>query len=106
VLDLRAIIRNASEEAFERDDLGVDAHQPEDFGVWLHRKSERDEEAIERLDALFQDRSIKREVEQAKIRHNMTPDAPRRSVESPAIRGTVRKIWSADLGDRLRAAFG
>jgi hypothetical protein len=25
---------------------------------------------------------------------------------SPAIRGTVRKIWSADLGDRLRAAFG
>jgi hypothetical protein len=37
----------------------VAAHQPEDFGVWLHRRNERDQAVFERLEALFKQRGAR-----------------------------------------------
>jgi hypothetical protein len=45
----------------------VEAHKPEDFGVWLHRKTERDEATLERLGALFQDRRVNIEREAQRV---------------------------------------
>lgn len=40
------------------------------------------------------------------VKWSRTVDSSEGLRASPTIRGTVRKIWSADLGDRLRTAFG
>ena len=34
----------------------VRAYQPEDFGAWLHRKAERNQPTLERLEALYKQR--------------------------------------------------
>jgi hypothetical protein len=45
----------------------VNAHVPEDFGAWLQRKAQRDEATLERLGALFQDRSANIEREAQRV---------------------------------------
>jgi hypothetical protein len=40
----------------------VREHQPEDFGVWLHRRNEHQEAALGRLEALFKQRQTVRQV--------------------------------------------
>jgi hypothetical protein len=51
----------------------VEAHQPEDFGVWLHRKAERDEIALERLEALLKERAPQRREQSLPPRQTVAP---------------------------------
>ncbi len=58
----------------------VEAHQPEDFGVWLHHKAERDEIVLERLEALFTEREPQRREQSLPPRPTV---APKVGVPSP-----------------------
>jgi hypothetical protein len=66
----------------------VAAHQPEDFGVWLHRRNERDEAVLERLQALFKQRGAREQDAQL---HEMAQkpahmQSPNRSVANAQYR--------------------
>jgi hypothetical protein len=68
----------------------VRAHEPEDFGAWLHRRNERDQAILEQLEALFKQRDG-RKVDRQRQVENKAPvpahmQSGNRSVANPQYR--------------------
>jgi hypothetical protein len=68
----------------------VRAHEPEDFGAWLHRRNDRDQASLERLEALVKRRDA-RKVDRERQLENKAPlpahmQSANRSVANPQYR--------------------
>jgi hypothetical protein len=73
----------------------VTAHEPEDFGVWLHRKAERDEVALERLEEMFKARATHEQQPAQSLPPKQTI-APKVSVPSPADIAVIKRQQERD----------
>ncbi len=69
----------------------VRAHQPEDFGAWLHSRKDAEEETLDRLNALYKQRTdraetLKREAERSQTQSRSADRAPEPPKKSRARR--------------------